>query len=188
MKQSTAEDCLEALHALGAARTPVRVPAVARWLGVPPQLATAMLEQIAAQGLVVGAPSLAVRLTPGGQREAARVVRRRRLVESVLIAAQGYPLEAAQVIAARLGYAVSDDAVGQAARLFGEPDLTPRPEPAPAWAVAMRARLAQAGHASPGGGQPPEAPAAPLGDGGNRRACHPPLWPTLPLAKGETNA
>ena len=146
MKPSTIEDCLEALHALEAAHRAVPVPVVARWLGVRPELGAAMLEVITAQALAEGATPLGIRLTARGREEAARVVRRRRLLESVLIADHGYPLGAGQVIAARIGYAVPDHMVNRAAGRFGEPDLTPRAEPAPAWAVAMRAQLAQTEH------------------------------------------
>ena len=142
MKPSTAEDCLEALHALGAACNLVRMLEIARWLGVQPDLAAVMIAQITGEGLAERCAGPRVRLTPRGRQEAARVIRRRRLFESLLIAEHGYPVAAAQVIAARLAYAVPDDVIDEAARVFGEPDLTPRAEPAPAWAVAMRGRLA----------------------------------------------
>lgn len=142
MKPSTAEDCLEALHALSAAHDLIPVPAVARWLGVQCELAAVMIEQIAGEGLAERPTGRGVRLTSHGRQEATRVIRRRRLLESRLIAEHGYALEAAQVIAARLAYAVPDDVVAEAADVYGEPDLTPRAEPAPAWALAMRGRLA----------------------------------------------
>lgn len=142
MKESTAEDCLEALHALGAASGPVLLREVARWLGVRTELAATMIGQLCRDGVTASPRPPRVRLTPRGRQEAARVVRRRRLLESALVADHDYPVEAAQVIAARLAYAVPSEALDDAARRFGEPDLTPRAEPAPAWAVAMRRRLA----------------------------------------------
>lgn len=142
MRESTAEDCLEALHALGASSSPAPMREVARWLGVQPELAAVMIEQLSREGLAECPTPPRVRLAPRGQQEAARVVRRRRLVESALIAEHGYSVAAAQVIAARLAYTVPDAVVDQAARIHGEPDLTPRAEPAPAWALAMRGRLA----------------------------------------------
>lgn len=185
------EDCLEALHALGAARAVVPVPAVAQWLGMRPALAAAVIEHLAGGGLVEGSAegsaSVGARLTPRGRQEVTRVVRRRRLLESVLMASYGYPLPAAQVIAARLAYAVSDELVDDAARIFGEPDLTPNPERAPAWAVAMRAHLAQSGRTAAGTCRPLE-PAAAQPDPRQHSPRDPFLWPTLPLAKGESDA
>ena len=144
MKESTAEDCLEALHALGASSGSVLLREVACWMGVPPELAATMLGKLCTEGATTFPTPPRVRLTSRGRQEAARVVRRRRLLESALIADHGYPVQAAQVIAARLAYAVPSEALDDAARRFGEPDLTPCAEPAPAWAVAMRGRLADA--------------------------------------------
>ncbi len=141
MKQSTAEDCLEALHALGASDRLVPLAEVARWLGVQADLMAVMIGQISGEGLARCPTPTRVRLTPRGRQATARVVRRRRLLEALLVRQHGYPVEAAQVIAARLAYAVPGDIIDEAARAFGEPDLTPRAEPAPAWAVAMRRRL-----------------------------------------------
>lgn len=142
MKESTAEDCLEALHALGASSGPAPIREVARWLGVQPELAAAMIGQLSREGLADCPTPPRVRLTARGRHEATRVVRRRRLLESAFVADHGYSVEAAQVIAARLAYVVPSEVVDDAARRFGEPDLVPRAEPAPAWAVAMRRHLA----------------------------------------------
>lgn len=145
MEQATGESCLEAHHALGAACGLIRMADVARWLGVRPGLAAVMIGQIAGAGLAESPARLCVRLTAHGRQAAARVVGRRRLLESILIAEHGCALEAAQVIAARLACAVPGDLIDDAARVYGEPKLSPRAGPAPAWAVAMRARLAEVG-------------------------------------------
>ena len=144
MRPSTAEDCLEALHALGATCGCVHTAELARWLGVQPALAGAMIAQVSGDGLAECPARFRVRLTARGGQEAARVVRRRRLCESHLMAQHGYALGAAQVIAARLAFAVPDDVIAEAAHVYGEPDLTSCVEPAPAWALAMRGRLAHA--------------------------------------------
>jgi len=117
---------------------------VARWLGTRLELATAMLEILRGEGLVECATQARVRLTLRGRQETARVVRRRRLMEAVFVANHGCTLPAAQIIAARVAYAVPEGNVDAAALAFGEPDLTPRAEPAPAWATAMRAHSAPA--------------------------------------------
>lgn len=173
MKPSTAEDCLEALHALGSAAGAVTASAMAHWLGVRPALASAMIEQLSDRALVEGSALGGVRLTSHGQQVAHRVVRRRRLLESVLITMDGYPVAAAQIIAARVAYAIPDAVVENAATLFGEPDLTPSPKTLPAWAAAMRAHTSQARRmredATDSGGVP--SPESASSSGPSRRAA-----------------
>ena len=154
IKPSTIEDYLEALHALGATRGAVPVPVVARWLGTSPALAVAVLDEIASRGLAEGSMIMGMRLTSRGRQEATRVVRRRRVLASLLMSDHGYSLEKAQLVVARVAYTLSDEIVERVVGLWGEPDLTPRPEPAPAWAVAMRE------HAATTTGEDGEAPEA----------------------------
>lgn len=175
IKPSTIEDCLEALHALGATRGVVPVAAVAQWLGMTASLVVVVLDQIVDRGLAEGSVITGLRLTSAGRRETRRVVRRRRVLESLLMAEHEYSLEKAQIVVARVAYALSDEIVERVVALFGEPDLTPRPEPAPAWAVAMRehtaattgedgVRLApRTGSAAPSFQQPSSAHAWPFG-------------------------
>lgn len=186
MQPSTMEDGLEALHALGAGQVAVAVAMLAQWLGLKPSLATALVEELAARGLLERSTPADARLTSRGRQEAARVVRRRRLVESLLMTRDGYSAEAAQVIAARVAYIVPESVVDDAARLFGEPDLTPRAEPAPAWALAMRAYLVatERGDACRPPELAPEVHRLPLPDSALDRFA----WPVFPLAKGEQDA
>ena len=129
MKPSTAEDCLEALHALRASDEPRPMVEVARWLGTRLELATAMLEILRGEGLVECAAQARVRLTLRGRQETARVVRRRRLMEAVFVANHGCTLPAAQIIAARVAYAVQRGRSTR--RRLHLANRTSRPEPSP---------------------------------------------------------
>lgn len=187
MKRSTVEDCLEALHSLGAADEPVPPRAIARWLGVTVELGALMIDQLAALTLIERDATGGILLTPHGRQEATGAVRRRRLIESVLMATYDYPIDAAQTIAARLAHAVAAELVARAALVFGEPDLTPRAEPAPAWALAMRAELARSGEEA-AGLREAERVAFTMEEASAGSAWTPFRRPALPLARGESNA
>lgn len=143
-----------------------------------------MIAQITGEGLTDSPARLHVQLTSHGWQAAVRVVRRRRL-EAILRAEHGYSPEAAQVIAARLASAVSSDVIDNAARMYGEPELSPRAEPASAWrwrcGHAWR-RPANRSAIAPGPARPTTAPQEGTG---SRHLPWSPLWPPVSRAKGQ---
>lgn len=172
MKPSAGEGCLKSLRALGAERGLICTSEVAHWPGVQPRLAVVMIGQLTGGRLIESRAPLAVRLASRGRQQAAHVVRRRRRLRSVLSAEHGYS-QAAQVIAAPLAFAVPSRVINGAARRCGEPDPSPGAEPAPAWAVAMRARLAEAGQPLRDNSGPARPTAAPTDCGPTGRHPHP---------------
>lgn len=179
-------NCLEALHVLGAASASVPIGTVAEWLGTPRMLTAVMLAAIAEEDLVDMAPDDRVTLTVRGRSTASQVVRRRRAVEALLRARDGYTQEAAQIIAARMAHLVSDALVEESAREHGEPDLEPAGQPVPAWALQLRAHPAWAGEKATR--MTSMESGAPLWNPTTNAADLPTHWRGLPLPRGEVGA
>lgn len=125
------EDYLKAIYALteegGAAATTDLAAALA--LAAPS--VSGMLKRLAEQGLVVHEPYRGASLTRIGRREALRVLRRHRVIESYLVARLGYTWDTVHAEAERLEHAASDDLVERLAEALGHPDFDPHGDPIP---------------------------------------------------------
>jgi DtxR family Mn-dependent transcriptional regulator len=90
---STVENYLKAIYQGQSALTGddrlVSMGQVAAALGVTPGTATTMVKALAEAGLAEYEPYSGVRLTPGGEKLAGRVLRRHRLVELFLVQVMG---------------------------------------------------------------------------------------------------
>ena len=84
MLSRSRQDYLKSLYVLGAAGDPVSTSALAERLGVAAPSVTSMLGKLAREGMVVYAPRAGARLTPAGRREALRLVRRHRILETAI--------------------------------------------------------------------------------------------------------
>ena len=84
LRSSTVENYLKAIHqgqsALAVDQRLVPMGQVASALGVTPGTATTMVKALAESGLVAYEPYNGVRLTGAGEKLAARVIRRHRLI------------------------------------------------------------------------------------------------------------
>src|SRR3990172_3291884 len=102
------EDYLKAIYGLSERGEPASTSAIAEALAVQPASVTGMVKRMAESGLLEHAPYRGVRLTPRGQKEALKVLRRHRLIETYLCERLGFAWEDVHEEAERLEHAVSD--------------------------------------------------------------------------------
>ena len=98
---------------------------VAAALGVVPGTATTMVKTLSESGLAKYEPYAGVRLTQAGEKLAATVIRRHRLIELFLIQVLGVPDSEAKDEAERLEHAVSDRLAARIEEKLGHPAVDP---------------------------------------------------------------
>jgi DtxR family Mn-dependent transcriptional regulator len=135
LASSTVENYLKAIYqgesALERAAEFVSMGSVASSLGVTPGTATTMIKTLAESGLVVYEPYTGVRLTPAGEKLAALVVRRHRLVELFLVQVMGMSWADVHDDAELLEHAVSDRLIDRMDEMLGRPTYDPHGDPIP---------------------------------------------------------
>jgi DtxR family Mn-dependent transcriptional regulator len=94
-------------------------------LGVVPGTATTMVKGMADSGLVKYEPYAGVRLTQAGERVAAGVVRRHRMIELFLAQVIGIDATAVHDEAEHLEHAVSDRLLARIDEMLGHPAIDP---------------------------------------------------------------
>jgi DtxR family Mn-dependent transcriptional regulator len=100
-------------------------------LGVVPGTATTMVKALAESGLVKYEPYAGVRLTASGERLAALVVRRHRLIELFLVEVMGMSWTEVHDEAEHLEHAVSDRLIERIDEMLGRPTVDPHGDPIP---------------------------------------------------------
>ena len=100
-------------------------------LGVVPGTATTMVKALAESGLVKYEPYGGVRLTPAGEKLAAMVVRRHRLIELFLVKVMGMSWTDVHEEAEHLEHAVSDRLIERMDEMLGRPAVDPHGDPIP---------------------------------------------------------
>lgn len=100
-------------------------------LGVVPGTATTMVKTLAESGLVKYEPYAGVRLTPAGEKLAALVVRRHRLIELFLVQIMGMSWTEVHEEAELLEHAVSDRLIERIDEMLGRPNADPHGDPIP---------------------------------------------------------
>lgn len=135
MSTSTVENYLKALlhlesgAASGAAVSPGRL---AQMLELTPGTVTSMVKRLARETeLLEYRPHRGVRLTECGRREALRILRRHRVIETFLVETVGLEGQQVHEEAENLEHAMSDDLVERLAVLLGQPDHDPHGAPIP---------------------------------------------------------
>jgi DtxR family Mn-dependent transcriptional regulator len=108
-------------------------------LGVVPGTATTMVKALAESGLVRYEPYAGVRLTPAGQKLAALVLRRHRLIELFLVKVMGMSWTEVHDEAEHLEHAVSDRLIDRIDEMLGRPEVDPHGDPIPNAEGAVRA-------------------------------------------------
>ncbi len=106
--------------------------ALSERLSVAPASVSSMLVRLREMGFVDYEPYYGASLTERGRREALRLMRRHRLIETFLLEHLGYPLTDLHEEAERLEHAVSDEFTERLARLLGHPKRDPHGDPIPA--------------------------------------------------------
>lgn len=135
LPSSTVENYLKAIF-MGEAQLPegqVLMPMgqLAAALGVAPGTATTMVKALAESGLVVYEPYAGVRLSPAGQKLAALVLRRHRLIELFLVQVMGLRWDEVHDDAEQLEHVVSDRLIERIDAMLGHPDADPHGDPIP---------------------------------------------------------
>jgi DtxR family Mn-dependent transcriptional regulator len=100
-------------------------------LGVVPGTATTMVKALAESGLVRYEPYVGVRLTKAGEKLAALVLRRHRLVELFLVKVMGMSWTEVHDEAEHLEHAVSDRLIDRIDEMLGRPAVDPHGDPIP---------------------------------------------------------
>ena len=135
LASQTVENYLKAIYvAQGSSDEPARlVPMgqLATALGVVPGTATTMVKTLAESGLVRYEPYMGVRLTAAGEKLAAMVLRRHRLIEQFLVQVLGMNWSEVHEEAERLEHAVSERLIDLIDDMLGRPAVDPHGDPIP---------------------------------------------------------
>jgi DtxR family Mn-dependent transcriptional regulator len=123
-------DYLKAIWMLGGTGS-VSTKDLAAQLGVAPASVSEMLGRLNEAGLVEHVPYHGVTLAPQGLKEAMRLVRRHRLIETFLVQHLGYPWDEIHAEAEVLEHAVSDRFIQALDDLLENPSHDPHGDPIP---------------------------------------------------------
>src|SRR5215510_3904948 len=135
LPSSTVENYLKAIY-LGEAQLPdgqrlMPMGQLAAALGVAPGTATTMVKALSESGLVAYEPYIGVRLSPAGEKLAALVLRRHRLIELFLVKVMGLSWDEVHEEAEHLEHAVSDRLIERIDEMLGRPSVDPHGDPIP---------------------------------------------------------
>jgi DtxR family Mn-dependent transcriptional regulator len=125
------EDYLKAIYSLCMVGETASTSAIAESLDVQPASVTGMVKRLAESSYVEHVPYRGVRLTEVGTREALRVLRRHRILETYLTQRLGYPWEDVHPEAERLEHAASDQLIERMAAALENPSHDPHGAPIP---------------------------------------------------------
>jgi DtxR family Mn-dependent transcriptional regulator len=125
------EDYLKVIYALCDSGTVATTSSIADGLEVQPASVTGMVKRLAESGYLEHVPYRGVQLTETGTREALRVLRRHRILETYLTERLGYRWEDVHREAERLEHAASDDLVERMALALENPSHDPHGAPIP---------------------------------------------------------
>ena len=141
LPSSTVENYIKAIYlgqvALSGDNRLVPMGHVATALGVTPGTATTMVKALAESGLADYEPYSGVRLTSAGERIAALVLRRHRLVEAFLVQVLGMSWDEVHDDAEQLEHVVSERLIERIDEMLGRPSHDPHGDPIPTAEGAM---------------------------------------------------
>jgi DtxR family transcriptional regulator, Mn-dependent transcriptional regulator len=133
------QDYLKCIYDLTVDGDAASTNAIAHRLGVSAASVTGMVQKMAAAHppLLSYRKHQGVRLSVNGRREALRVIRSHRLLETWLVESLGYSWDDVHGEAERLEHAVSPDLERRISRALGNPERDPHGEPIPTSALNM---------------------------------------------------
>jgi DtxR family transcriptional regulator, Mn-dependent transcriptional regulator len=135
LPSSTVENYLKAIYhrqsGLSIDERLVPMGQVASTLGVTPGTATTMVKALAESGLAEYEPYSGVRLTAAGEKLAALVLRRHRLVELFLVRVMGMSWAEVHDDAEQLEHVVSERLIDRIDEMLGRPTHDPHGDPIP---------------------------------------------------------
>jgi len=125
------EDYLKAIYGLCEGGEPASTSDIALRLDVQPASVSGMVKRLAGSGFLEHVRYRGVRLTPRGTREALRILRRHRVLESYLHLRLGYTWDDVHQEAERLEHAASDRLIDRMAAALNDPSHDPHGAPIP---------------------------------------------------------
>lgn len=125
------EDYLKVIYGLSETGDPASTSAIASLLDVQPASVTGMVKRLAESGLLEHVPYKGVRLTEQGARDALRVLRRHRILETYLCERLAYSWDDVHDEAERLEHAASEDLIERMAAALDFPVHDPHGAPIP---------------------------------------------------------
>ena len=125
------EDYLKAVYSLNEGGDAAGTTELARMLRVQPASVSGMIRRLAEDGLLRHEPYRGVRLTEMGNREALKILRRHRIIESFLVQRLGYDWDDVHAEAERLEHAASERLIDRMAEALGHPATDPHGAPIP---------------------------------------------------------
>lgn len=125
------EDYLKAIYGLTERGDAASTSAIAELLAVQPASVTGMVKRMAESGLLEHVPYRGVRLTADGQREALKILRRHRIIETYLCERLGFSWDDVHGEAELLEHAASDRLVEHMAAALQFPSHDPHGAPIP---------------------------------------------------------
>jgi DtxR family Mn-dependent transcriptional regulator len=132
VESPVADDYLKAIyHHTEWQDDPITPSQLAAVLGLAPSSVTEMVKKLAAQGLVTHRPYGPVSLTAAGQRRAAGVIRRHRLIETWLVREFGYAWDEVHDEAEVLEHALTDRLLEGIDARLGRPRFDPHGDAIP---------------------------------------------------------
>ncbi len=125
------EDYLKGIYTLTERGDPASTSALSQALGVQPASITGMIKRLATLGYVEHLPYKGVQLTETGSREALRIIRRHRILETYLQEKLEYTWSEVHQEAELLEHAVSDKLISRMAKVLQDPTYDPHGAPIP---------------------------------------------------------
>jgi DtxR family Mn-dependent transcriptional regulator len=125
------EDYLKAIYGLSQTGEAASTSSIADALDIQPASVTGMVKRLAESGFLEHVPYKGVRLTDAGTREALRVLRRHRILETYLCQRLAYAWDDVHDEAERLEHAASDELIERMAKALGFPSHDPHGAPIP---------------------------------------------------------
>ncbi len=125
------EDYLKAIYTLTEKGEPASTSALAQTLNLHPSTITGMIKRLANSGLLEHIRYKGVLLTETGTKEALRIIRRHRVLETYLQEKLEYTWVEVHEEAELLEHAVSDKLITRMAKVLGNPTHDPHGSPIP---------------------------------------------------------
>jgi DtxR family transcriptional regulator, Mn-dependent transcriptional regulator len=140
LQSESVQNFLKSIYALQQGDERVSTNAMANLLSISAPSVTDMAQRLEEAGLVDYEKYRGVILTPAGEEEALKILRRHRLIELYLVEELGYELHEVHVEAERLEHAVSDRFIDAISERLGHPDIDPHGDPIPSPDGTVRRR------------------------------------------------
>ncbi len=125
------EDYLKTIYELEARSGAAATSEIAARLALTPASVTGMVRRLANQGFLTHEPYRGARLTELGRRNALRILRRHRILETYLSQVLGFPWDEVHDEAERLEHAASDTLIERMAAALEHPQSDPHGAPIP---------------------------------------------------------